>query len=172
MAVVLVKAGFAAAMVVPAALATAASPQLDWSRHRETPWHLTATKSTMYGLTYNGVVDVQTANGPVRALDFTADSADLDSMVTWAPLSGTSRNLYNNAGQGRTTHLTGVHLHVTRMAGDMFGLINTAFTPDRPPPLIPGVPTLIPVVLTNVSQDNLELDAKTLTVPGYTVKIF
>jgi hypothetical protein len=30
----------------------------------------------------------------------------------------------------------------------------------------------IPVVFTGVGQDNLELDAKTLTVPGYTVKIF
>jgi hypothetical protein len=125
----------------------------------------------MYRLTYNGIVTVPTASGPVRALDFTADSADLVDMVTWAPLSGTSLDVHNDAGRGSTTRLTGVHLHVTRLSGAMFGLLGVTFTPDSPPPLIPGVPTPIPVVFTGVSQDNLELDAATLNVPGYTVKI-
>ena len=125
----------------------------------------------MYGLTYNGVVTVDTANGPVRALDFTADSADLVSMVTWAPIGGTTTNVFNNAGPGTTTHLTGVHLHVTKLAGNMFGLIPATLTPDSPPPLIPGLKTPIPVLFTDVSQDNYELDAATLSVPGYGVVV-
>jgi hypothetical protein len=124
----------------------------------------------MYWLTYNGVVTVQTANGPIRALDFTASSADLVSMDTWADGPAAGEVVHNNAGAGKTTHLTGVHLHVTKLAGNMFGLIPTTMTPDSPPPLIPGVPTPIPVVFTGVSQDNLELDAATLTVPGYNVQ--
>jgi len=125
----------------------------------------------MTGLTYNGVVTVQTAAGPVRALDFTADSADLSDMLTWAPVAGGPGVVHNDAGKGTVTHLTGVHLHVTRLAGNMFGLLPTTLTPDSPPPLIPGVRTPIPVLFTDVSQDNLELDAATLTVPGYTVSV-
>jgi hypothetical protein len=80
--------------------------------------------------------------------------------------------IYNNGGAGRTVHLTGVHLHVTTLAGKMFGLIPSTLTPTSPPPLIPGLPTPIPVVFTGVAQDNLELDAVSLSVPGYTVDVF
>ena len=125
-------------------------------------------------MTYNGVVTVPTANGPVNVLDFTADSVDVVSMVTYSanPVSG--KNDYGNGGQGQTVHLTQVHLHVLQQTGNIGGILPVTLAPGN---LITtllgiteGVKVPIPVFFSNVHVDQYLLTAKTLAIPGFLAK--
>jgi hypothetical protein len=136
------------------------------------PWHLSTPSMTMYGLTFNGVDTVQTANGSVQVLDFTVDRVDITSMVTYSYPGGASgQRQYNNAGSGTTTVLTNVHLWTTTMTASVYGLIQVTLTPTSPITTILGVAqgfTIpIPVVFTDVNADNALLSAGGLDVPGF-----
>jgi hypothetical protein len=139
----------------------------------EALWHLHATSLTLNNLTYNGVVSVPTAKGPVNVLDFTSSLVDVDSMVTYSanPVSG--KNVYANGGPGPTVTLTNVHLHVLKQTGSILGIPVTL----EPGSLITdvlgvaqGVPVPIPIVFTDVDVDQFLLQADTLVVNGFNVK--
>lgn len=130
------------------------------------PWHLSSPSMTMYNLTYNGIVTVRTQNGPVRALDFTASKITLLSMVT-SSQQGDGKIQYNNGGAGKTVTLINTHLWTTTLKGDLLGLLPVTYTPDSPPPLIPGFPTPIPLLFTQVEADNAMLNTATIDIPGF-----
>jgi hypothetical protein len=130
------------------------------------PWHLSTPSMTMWNLTYNGVVTVTTAAGPVQALDFTASKATILSMVTYSQQGG-GKLQYNNSGSGQTVTLTDVTLLTTSLSADLLGLLPATFTPTAPPPLIVGLPTPIPLLFTNVQADNAFMNAGSLDIPGF-----
>lgn len=130
------------------------------------PWHLSSPSMTMYNLTYNGIVTVRTQNGPVRALDFTASKITLLSMVT-SSQQGDGKIQYNNGGAGKTVTLINTHLWTTTLKGNLLGLLPVTYTPDSPPPLIPGFPTPIPLLFTQVEADNAMLNTATIDIPGF-----
>ncbi|HZE38435.1 MAG TPA: DUF6114 domain-containing protein [Stackebrandtia sp.] len=104
-------------------------------------WVLESIKMTQTGLAYNGVVDVPTAKGSKRALEFTMDKLQLAKVDQHSEIPGVSQQLHV-INKPTEAVLTGdVRLYVQRMAGLLFGLIPVVFTPDFPPPLI--VPYLI-----------------------------
>jgi hypothetical protein len=140
---------------------------------REALWHLDATSLTLYNMTYNGVITINTAGGPVNVLDFHADSADVVSMVTYSanPVSG--KNVYANGGKGKTVHLTNVNLHVLNQTGNLGGLIPLTLAPGNLVTSLlgvaQGVPVPIPMYFTNVHVDQYLLTADTLSIPGFSV---
>jgi hypothetical protein len=138
----------------------------------EALWHLDSTKLTLYFLTYNGVTTINTHNGPVNVLDFTAASADVDSMVTDSvnPVGG--KNDYANGGQGQTVHLTNVHLHVLKQTGNLLGLIPVTLAPGSPDMAVIGLTEGIPLPIawfTDTHVDQYTLTADTLSVPGFDI---
>ena len=140
---------------------------------REALWHLDATSLTLYTLTYNGVITINTAQGPVNVLDFHADSADVVSMITYSTNPANGKNVFSNGGRGETVHLTNVHLHVLQQTGNLGGLIPVTLAPGN---LITdllgiaqGVPVPIPLLFTDVHVDQYLLTADTLSIPGFNV---
>lgn len=84
---------------------------------------------TMAGLTFDGVVTVPTARGPLRTLKFSMDSVTMRGYELDAPRTGT-------VGITRLTLQGGVAFYVTRMSGLLGGLVPLTFTPDVPPPVV------------------------------------
>jgi hypothetical protein len=130
------------------------------------PWHLSTPSMTMWSLTYNGISTVDTAQGPVKALNFTASKVTIVSMVTYSQQGG-GKLQYNNGGSGQTVTLTDVTLLTTSLTANLLGLIHATFTPSSPPPLIVGLPTPIPLLFTDVEADNAFMNAQTLDIPGF-----
>ena len=139
---------------------------------RESLWHLDADVLTLKGMTYNGVDTIDTAGGPVNVLDFTADTVELVSMVTYADNpAAPGKRMYANGGKGRTVTLTHVHLHVLKQTGNAFGLLGLTLAPGSPDMtligLTEGLKLPIPVVFTGVHVDQYLLTSDTLDVPGF-----
>lgn len=129
------------------------------------PWQLTSPTMTLYGLTYNGIVEVPTAKGETRALSFSADKVTIYSMVTDGREPGGT--LFNNGGKGETVIVSGnVQLLITKQTGYLLGLVPIKFTPHSPPPLVPGLKVPIPVTFTDNVVDQLVLHTDSLIVPG------
>lgn len=129
------------------------------------PWQLTSPSMTLYGLTYNGIVEVPTATGETRALSFSADKVTIESMVTDGKEKGGT--LYNNGGEGQTVVVSGhVKLLITDQTGFELGVIPIHYTPDSPPPLPPGLKVPIPVLFTHNVVDQFILTSDSLVVPG------
>jgi len=136
------------------------------------PWHLSTPSMTMYGLTFNGVTTLDTANGPEQVLDFTVARVEIESMVTYSyPGGPDGQRQYNNAGSGTTTVLTNVHLWTTSMTANVYGLIQVTLTPTSTPTellsIAQGFTIPIPVVFTDVNADNAMMSTGTLDIPGF-----
>lgn len=93
-----------------------------------------ASKLSMTGLAYNGIVTLQSPNGPVKVLSFSADEVDLENMDQTYPFTGGRVEI--NAGAQTAVLKGNVKLYVTSMASNIFGLIPLTFTPSFPPPLV------------------------------------
>jgi hypothetical protein len=114
------------------------------------------TKSlTMYDSTYDGVVTLRSASGPVEALKFSMRRAVNKPFSLTIPEAG-----------GRHTVITSnelategdVRFYTPKFAGKLFGLIPVTFTPESPPPL-----TLPVLWFTHVTIDLAFVQCDTLT---------
>jgi hypothetical protein len=120
-----------------------------------------------YGLTYNGIGTVQTANGPVKVLEFTADKITILSMVTYGLTSG--GKMFSDGGKGQTVIAEGnVTLRVQELKGNLLGLLPQDYTPSSPPPLPIGLKVPIPLTFTDVTVTQQLLQTDTLIIPGLT----
>jgi hypothetical protein len=123
------------------------------------PAVLTGAKLTMYDSTYDGVADLDTAAGPVRALKFSMSKA-----VT------TPFQLKVSEPNGKTTVITSpelttkgnVKFYTPKFTGRLFGLIPVTFTPESPPPL-----TLPILIFTDVTIDLAFVQCDTLSTPEH-----
>ncbi|ADD42693.1 DUF6114 domain-containing protein [Stackebrandtia nassauensis] len=103
---------------------------------------LNADVMTMTGMNSGGAVDVPTADGKQRALEFTMDTLDLYNMDQASGIEGTKAQLHV-INMGSSAVLSGgVRLYVQRMEGLIFGVVPIVITADLPLPPIP-VPYLV-----------------------------
>jgi hypothetical protein len=141
---------------------------------REALWHLDSTKMTLYWLTYNGVTTINTAGGPVNVLDFTAASADVDSMITYSANPVTGKRDYADGGQGKTVHLTNVHLHVLNQTGNLLGALPVTLAPGSADMALLGLTQGVPLPIawfTNAHVDQYLMTSDTLSIPDFSVSL-
>lgn len=123
------------------------------------PSKLTGTKVTMTGLRFEGIVDLPTSDGTLKALKFSmsrAVTADF-SLVADGPAGRHQRYV--------TDELTvqgDVAFYATRFVGKLLGITIT-LTPDLPLP--DGIPITspIPITFTDPAIDLAFVDSDTLT---------
>ncbi|MCX5194305.1 hypothetical protein OOK31_10415 [Streptomyces sp. NBC_00249] len=126
------------------------------------PWYLDSSLLTLYGLDYEGIVEVKTAGGKVKkVLKFTADSLDIKDLYQTVGKEGNVAHLKSRPGSTSTIRGGKVTMYTESLKGNLFGLIPIEFTPNSPPPL--NVPfaffTKVKVVQAGQFGGNL-------TVPG------
>jgi hypothetical protein len=87
---------------------------------------------TMYDSTYDGVIEVPTARGPIKVLKFSMRKSVTEPFALTIPEAGGHTTLI------RSNALTvdgNVRFYTPRFTGKLFGLIPVEFTPESPPPL-------------------------------------
>jgi hypothetical protein len=87
---------------------------------------------TVYDSTYDGVVEVQTAKGPIRVLKFSMRKSVTEPFALTIPERGGRTTLIKSDA---LTVEGNVRFYTPKFAGKLFGLIPVEFTPDAPPPL-------------------------------------
>ena len=98
----------------------------------EFPGHLTGSRLDMSGLSYDGVVEVPTATGAIRALQFSMDKSVVGDFSLLVPGSD-GHDLLTLADE--LTVEGDVKFYTNRFSGQLLGIPLT-FTPDFPPPLV------------------------------------
>lgn len=126
------------------------------------PWYLDSSLLTLYGLDYEGIVEVKTASGKTKkVLKFTADSLDIKDLYQTVGTKGTIAHLKSRPGSTSKIRGAKVTMYTESLKGNLFGLIPIEFTPNSPPPL--NVPFAF---FTNVKVVQAGQFGGTLTVPG------
>jgi hypothetical protein len=104
------------------------------------------------GLSFDGVVKVATASGPVRMLRFTMRSMIL-ARGTSLPTEADGTNLSSGGSASRTLTKASsmgfaghIVLYVTAISGDLKG-VKVAYTPSHPPSMLKSDVTLTNVVV-------------------------
>ncbi|MEV4703083.1 DUF6114 domain-containing protein [Actinoplanes sp. NPDC049316] len=93
---------------------------------------LETDRLTMYNSTYDGVAELPTAEGTIKALKFSMDKAvNKPFKLTIAERGGATTLIKSN----ELTTDGNVRFYTPRFEGKLFGLIPVVFTPDSPPPL-------------------------------------
>ncbi|MDO3703580.1 DUF6114 domain-containing protein [Micromonospora sp. C28SCA-DRY-2] len=107
-----------------------------------TPSKLTGSKVTMTGLRFEGIVDLPTDDGTLRALKFSMKQAVTDDFLLRSPgPAGRTMRFATN----QLTVRGDVAFYATRFAGKILG-IKVTLTPDLPLP--DGIPITSPIPLT------------------------
>ncbi|HEV8172592.1 MAG TPA: DUF6114 domain-containing protein [Actinoplanes sp.] len=86
----------------------------------------------MYDSTYDGTVDLQTADGPLRSLKFSMSKSVTKPFSLTIPEPGGHTTLIKS---NALTTDGDVKFYTPSFSGKLFGLIPVTFTPDSPPPL-------------------------------------
>ncbi|BBH70612.1 hypothetical protein ACTI_72970 [Actinoplanes sp. OR16] len=119
------------------------------------PGILKTASLTMYNSTYEGVVDVPTANGPIKSLFFSMDKA-VNKPFSLAIAEPNGKTTLIKSGQLTTDG--NVEFYSPKFQGKLFGLIPVTFTPEQPPPL-----TLPVLWFTDVTIDLAYVQCDVLT---------
>ncbi|MEU3725839.1 hypothetical protein [Streptomyces sp. NPDC031705] len=126
------------------------------------PWYLDSSLLTLYGLDYEGIVEVKTAGGKVKkVLKFTADSLDIKDLYQTVGKGPNIAHLKSRPGSTSKIRDGKVTMYTESLKGNLFGLIPIEFTPNTPPPL--NVPFAF---FTNVKVVQAGQFGGNLTVPG------
>ncbi|MEV7546327.1 hypothetical protein [Streptomyces sp. NPDC089915] len=126
------------------------------------PWYLDSSLLTLYGLDYEGIVEVKTASGNVKkVLKFTASSLDIKDLYQTVGKTGNVAHLKSRPGSTSTIRDGKVTMYTESLKGNLFGLIPIEFTPNSPPPL--NVPFAF---FTHVKVVQAGQFGGNLTVPG------
>lgn len=126
------------------------------------PWYLNSSLLTLYGLDYEGIVEVKTAGGKTKTvLKFTADSLDIKDLYQTVGKGKQVAHLKSRPGSTSKIRGAKVTMYTESLKGNLFGLIPIEFTPKSPPPL--NVPFAF---FTNVTVVQAGQFGGTLTVPG------
>lgn len=116
----------------------------------------------MSALSFDGVVDVPTAQGPLPTLKFSMGSVVMHGYSLDAPagLHGGAVALVIDT----LTLRSNVDFYTTRMSGLLFGTLPVTYTPDTPPLLVPAS-----VTFTGFSSEQVFVRSDTLTANGLDV---
>lgn len=126
------------------------------------PWYLNSSLLTLYGLDYEGIVEVKTAGGKTKTvLKFTADSLDIKDLYQTVGKGKQVAHLKSRPGSTSKIRGAKVTMYTESLKGNLFGLIPIEFTPKSPPPL--NVPFAF---FTKVKVVQAGQFGGTLTVPG------
>ncbi|MEV6597857.1 DUF6114 domain-containing protein [Actinoplanes sp. NPDC051346] len=87
---------------------------------------------TMYNSTYDGVIDLATAEGSVKALKFSMKKSVTKPFQLTVPEQTGAATVINS---DKLTTEGNVKFYTPKFQGKLFGLIPVTFTPDQPPPL-------------------------------------
>jgi Family of unknown function (DUF6114) len=131
-----------ASAVPPAKRLTAAAGQPDVAAK---PSRMTGSKVSMNNLVFQGIVDLPTADGPIKVLKFTMDQAVTEDfeLLTY------SRGDYTQDVVFTTKALTvkqSVVFYTSRFQGKAFGLIPVDYTPENTTTPIPLTPIPYPFI--------------------------
>ncbi|MEV4664364.1 hypothetical protein AB0J85_20735 [Micromonospora echinofusca] len=123
------------------------------------PSKLTGSKVTMYGLRFEGIVDLPTADGSLRTLKFTMDRAVTDDFLLRAP--GPAGRTMRFATDELTVQ-GDVAFYATRFAGRLLG-VEITLTPDLPLPDGLPVTSPVPITFTDPAMDLAYVSSDALT---------
>ncbi|MER6757234.1 hypothetical protein ABT235_23980 [Micromonospora echinofusca] len=123
------------------------------------PSKLTGSKVTMYGLRFEGIADLPTADGSLRALKFTMDRAVTDDFLLRAP--GPAGRTMRFATDELTVQ-GDVAFYATRFAGRLLG-VDITLTPDLPLPDGLPVTSPVPITFTDPAMDLAYVSSDALT---------
>ncbi|MFI0939781.1 hydrogenase expression protein HypF [Streptomyces sp. NPDC021020] len=130
------------------------------------PWVLKSSLLTLYGLKYDGIVQVKTYGGTVKdVLKFTATGIDIGDLhqIVDGP-GGTKTHVTAAKGSTSTFRNGTVTMYTESLSGNLLGVVPITFTPKAPPPL-----TLPVLFFTDVTVIQAGQFGGTLTVPGMKV---
>ncbi|MFH8935079.1 hypothetical protein [Streptomyces griseosporeus] len=129
------------------------------------PWYLQASSLLLKGADYQGVVEVQTANGTKKkVLKYVInDGTDIGDLHQTVKDKNSGKTYHVQAGKGTTSTIRNgdTVMYTESISGNLFGLIPITFSPDSPPPL--NIPL---IYFTNVKVTQAAQFGGTLTVPG------
>jgi hypothetical protein len=97
---------------------------------------LEADTLTMYDATYNGTVDLTTANGTIKALKFSMGKAVNDGFRLTIPEAGGHTTLIKS---DQLITDKNVKFYTPSIEGKLFGVFPVTYTPELPPPLTPPI---------------------------------
>jgi hypothetical protein len=95
------------------------------------PSRLTGSRVSMFGLSYDGVAELPTADGTIRALKFSMDRSVTNDFELLTPAPNGATVLLKSSALSVEGN---VQFYATRFSGELIG-IRLTFTPDSPPPL-------------------------------------
>ncbi|MEV6179799.1 hypothetical protein ACIHAR_33525 [Streptomyces sp. NPDC052016] len=103
------------------------------------PWYLDASSLLLKGADYQGIVEVQTANGTKKkvlkyVISDGTDIGDLHQTVK-DKQSGVTYHVQAGAGTTSTIRNGDTIMYTESISGNLFGLIPVTFSPESPPPL-------------------------------------
>ncbi|MGK5522020.1 hypothetical protein ACSNN9_22060 [Micromonospora sp. URMC 107] len=123
------------------------------------PSLLTGAQVTMTGLRFEGVVDLPTADGSLRALKFTMEQAVTDDFLLRSPgPAGTTMRFATD----RLTVRGDVAFYATRFVGRLLG-VKITLTPDLPLPDGLPITSPVPVTFTDPAMELAFVRSGTLT---------
>ncbi|WUH90801.1 hydrogenase expression protein HypF [Streptomyces sp. NBC_00433] len=132
----------------------------------DSPWTLKSSLLTLYGLKYEGIVQVKTYSGTVKdVLKFTATGVDIGDLhqIVDGP-KGTKTHVTARSGSTSTIRNGTVTMYTESLSGNLLGAVPITFTPKFPPPLT--IPVLFFTDVTVIQAGQFGGD---LTVPGMKV---
>lgn len=130
------------------------------------PWTLKSSLLTLYGLEYDGIVQVKTHNGHVKdVLKFKATGVDIGDLhqIVDGP-GGSKTHVTARSGSTSTIRNGTVTMYTESLSGNLLGAVPITFTPKFPPPIT--VPVLFFTDVTVIQAGQFGGD---LTVPGMKV---
>ncbi|WP_031518384.1 hypothetical protein [Streptomyces sp. NRRL F-5123] len=143
-----------------------AQPEQDMPLLPDEPWVLKSSLLTLYGLKYDGIVQVKTYDKTVKdVLKFTATGIDIGDLhqIVNGP-GGTKTHVTAAKGSTSTFRNGTVTMYTESLSGNLLGVVPVTFTPKAPPPLT--LPTLFFTDVTVIQAGQFGGD---LTVPGMKV---
>ncbi|WP_412541324.1 DUF6114 domain-containing protein [Longispora sp. K20-0274] len=120
--------------------------------------YMRAARQQMWGMHYDGVMDLPTSNGTIRVLKFTMDKAQSTPFEMDSFDAATNLKLHQNSSQ--LTVSGHVEFYTSKFFGWLYGLVPLTFTPDSPPPLQISDPffTSAEIELVFLKCDRLQAD--------------
>ncbi|HZF93055.1 hypothetical protein [Streptomyces sp.] len=129
------------------------------------PWYLDASSLTLKGASYEGIVEVRTANGTVKkVLKYViSDGTDIGDLHQTVKDKQSGKTYHVQAARGSTSTIRDgdTVMYTESISGNLLGLIPVTFDPEHPPPL--DIPL---IYFTKVKVVQAGQFGGTLTVPG------